>query len=78
MPRKPLPEPREVDRVRALAAELAELEERVRQLRAERNSAMVDAKLAGATGDQLARATGMTRRNVHGALQSAGYDYSSD
>lgn len=77
MPRKPTPEPPEVDRVRELAAQLTEAEAEVDRLRTERDRALVAAKLAGATGDQLAAAARITRRNVYGALRAAGHDPSA-
>jgi hypothetical protein len=74
MPRKPTPEPAEVEHVRQLAEQLAAVEAEVERLRAERDKAIVTAKLAGATGDQLAAAARITRRNVYGALRAAGHD----
>ncbi|WP_367128305.1 hypothetical protein [Saccharothrix sp. HUAS TT1] len=64
MPRKPTPPPAELGLVRRLAAELAEAERQVQELRDRRNRAMVMAKAAGATGDQLGAAAGMARRNA--------------
>lgn len=71
MPRKPTTPPEtELARVREFAAQLAEAEAEVERIRRERNAAMVTAKLAGATGDHLAAAAGIARRNVVAALQS--------
>lgn len=65
MGRKPAPRPdAELDIVSRLAAELAEAERLVDKLRQRRNRAMVTAKAAGATGDQLAEAAGIARRNA--------------
>lgn len=65
MARKPTPPPEtELAVVRRLTAELADAEKVVDDLRARRNRAMVMAKAAGATGDHLAEAAGMARRNA--------------
>lgn len=75
MPRKPTPPPEtELARVRELAAELAKAEAEVEQIRRERNKAMVAAKTARATGDQLADAAGIARRNVPAALRNGELD----
>ncbi|GGM77126.1 hypothetical protein GCM10012275_54710 [Longimycelium tulufanense] len=69
---KPSPRPeRELARVRVLADELADLEARVAAVRAQRNKAMLDARRAGATGQHLADAAGIDRRNVTEVLRSA-------
>jgi hypothetical protein len=72
MPRKPTPPPKAaLAKVRAAAKRLADLEARVEQARAERNALMAAAHDAGATGDQLADAAGIARRNVHAAIKAA-------
>ncbi|TCO64934.1 hypothetical protein [Actinocrispum wychmicini] len=72
MPRKPTPPPRaELAKVRAAAKRLADLETKVEQARAERNALMAAARQAGATGDQLADAAGIARRNVLAAISAA-------
>ncbi|ONI73095.1 hypothetical protein ALI144C_44915 [Actinosynnema sp. ALI-1.44] len=63
-----------MENVRAKAARLAELEQLVEKARAERNTALADAKRAGATGDQMAEAAGIDRRNVYPAMRDGGYD----
>ncbi|WP_199444468.1 hypothetical protein [Umezawaea beigongshangensis] len=73
MPRKPSPRPEtELTTVREYAEELAQLERAVAQARSRRNRAMVMAKAAGATGDHLAEAAGIARRNVTEILRAAG------
>ncbi|PXY21138.1 hypothetical protein [Prauserella muralis] len=68
MPRKPTPPPPELEHVRELTAE-------IERLQAVRGRAMVAAKLAGATGDQLAEAAKLGSRNkVYDALRDAGHD----
>lgn len=75
MPRKPTPPPEpELAAVRAAAAELADALDEVEKLRRARDKAMVQAKLAGATGDHLAAASGIARRNVPAALRNGGLD----
>lgn len=70
MPRKPTPPPEdELAAVRAVAAELATAEAEVERLRKARAIAMAAAKEAGATGDHLADAAGINRRNVPAALR---------
>ncbi|WP_020658376.1 hypothetical protein [Amycolatopsis benzoatilytica] len=72
MPRKPTPPPPELDDVRAVADLLALAEQLVETLREERNHRIAIAKLAGATGDQLAEAAQMTRRNATTAAADGG------
>lgn len=67
MPRKPTPPPAELARVRQLT-------EQIEQLQTERLRALVAAKLAGATGQQLADAAGIARSKVYDALRAGGYD----
>ncbi|AIJ26373.1 hypothetical protein [Amycolatopsis methanolica] len=74
MPRKPTPPPPELEQVRKRAAQLARIEALADRVRAKRNEELVTAKLAGATGAQLAEAAGLTRRNVYDALAAAGHD----
>jgi hypothetical protein len=75
MPRKPTPPPEtELAVVRDLTAQLAKAEAEVKRIRRERNKAMVTAKRAGATGDHLADAADIARRNVPAALHSGGLD----
>lgn len=65
MPRKPTPPPEtEIAVVRDLAQQLAKAEQLVDDLRLARNLAMVRAKTAGATGDHLAEASDIARRNA--------------
>lgn len=71
MPRKPTPPPEpQLARVRELATQLATAEAAVERIRRPRNAAMLMAKLAGATGDHLAEAAGIARRNVPAALNN--------
>ncbi|HEY0637946.1 MAG TPA: hypothetical protein VGD67_09890 [Pseudonocardiaceae bacterium] len=59
--------------IREIAARMAELETQLDELRDRRNAAMVAAKRAGATAEQLAGDADIERRNVHRALAAAGY-----
>lgn len=75
MPRKPTPPPEpELAAVRAAATKLAKALAEVEKLRHKRDQAMVKAKHAGATGDHLAAAAGIARRNVPAALRNGGLD----
>lgn len=79
MPRKPTPPPEtELARVRELATQLAQAEAEVERIRAARNAAMVVAKQAGATGEHLAAASGIARRNVPAALRAGGLDVAGE
>ncbi|QFU87862.1 hypothetical protein [Amycolatopsis sp. YIM 10] len=71
MPRKPTPPPPELDAVREVAGRLADAEAEVERLRAERDQALLVAKEAGATGEQLGAAANIDRRNVYPALEAA-------
>lgn len=72
-PKKPAPEA-ELAAVSAAAKQLADLERKAARLRAVRNAEILAAKLAGATGDQLAEAALIKRQNVHAVLAEVGYN----
>ncbi|MGH3858228.1 hypothetical protein [Actinokineospora sp.] len=72
-PKKPAPEA-ELAAVRTVAEQLADVEREAARLRAVRNAEILAAKLAGATGDQLAAAALIKRQNVHAVLSEAGYN----
>ncbi|PXY17357.1 hypothetical protein [Prauserella flavalba] len=67
MPRKPTPPPPELDRVREIADQIEELQRELRR-------AMVTAKQAGATSQQLADASRIARSKIYDAMRTVGYD----
>lgn len=74
-PRGPTPPPEtELAQERKFATQLATAEAEVERIRTARNAAMVIAKKAGATGEHLASAAGISRLNVPDALRSGGVE----
>lgn len=71
-PKKLAPEA-ELAAVRAVAEQLADVEREAARLRVARNAEILAAKLAGATGDQLAKAALIKRQNIHALLTGLGY-----
>ncbi|MFD1050545.1 hypothetical protein ACFQ1S_35975 [Kibdelosporangium lantanae] len=72
MPRKPTPPPTaHLAKVRKSARRLAALEAKAAAERAQRNTLMLEARNAGATGQQLAEAAEIDRRNVPAAIKAA-------